>query len=155
MEKLTFKNKIGYASAAFGDSASYAFINTFLLFFLTTVAGIEPAAAGTITIVGAVWNTLINPIIGYLSDNSATKWGRRRPFMLLMSLPLAASAYLLFTAVDLLPQVKAFYYGAVLIIFWSAYTGFFVPYLALGAEYTQDYDERTELRSYASLFNMF
>lgn len=155
MEKLTFKNKIGYASAAFGDSASYAFINTFLLFFLTTVAGIEPAAAGTITIAGAVWNTLINPIIGYLSDNSATKWGRRRPFMLLMSLPLAASAYLLFTAVDLLPQVKAFYYGAVLIIFWSAYTGFFVPYLALGAEYTQDYDERTELRSYASLFNMF
>ena len=154
MKKLTFKNKIGYASAAFGDAASYAFINSFLLFFLTTVAGIEPAAAGTITIVGAIWNMLINPIIGYISDNSATRWGRRRPFMLVMSLPLAASIYLLFTAVDMLPQIKVLYYGAMLIVFWSAYTGFFVPYLALGAEYTQDYNERTELRSYASVFNM-
>ena len=63
MKKLTIANKMGYASAAFGDSASYAIINTFLLFFLTTVAGIEPAAAGTIMIIGAVWNTLINPIM--------------------------------------------------------------------------------------------
>lgn len=154
MEKLTFKSKLGYASASFGDAASYSFINTFLLFFLTTVAGIEPAAAGTITIIGALWNTLINPIIGYLSDNSATKWGRRRPFILAMALPLAASIYLLFTAVNMLPQIKVLYYGAILMIFWTAYTGFFVPHLALGAEYTQDYNERTELRSYASILNM-
>ncbi|MBP3385118.1 MAG: MFS transporter [Firmicutes bacterium] len=152
--KLTRKGKIGYASAAFGDAASYAFINTFLLFFLTTVAGIEPAAAGTITIVGAVWNTLINPIIGYMSDNAATKWGRRRPFLIVLCLPLAASTYLMFTAFDMLPMLKPLYYGAMMMIFWTAYTGFFVPYFALGAEYTTDYNERTELRSYASIFNM-
>ncbi|NBI62273.1 MFS transporter [Clostridiales bacterium] len=154
MEKLTFKSKIGYASAALGDAASYALINMFLLFFLTTVAGIEPAAAGTITIVGALWNTLINPIVGYISDNAATKWGRRRPFMFMMSMPIAASVFMLFTAVGVVPEIKALYYGAILVIFWTAYTGFFVPYLALGAEYTQDYNERTELRSYASIFNM-
>ncbi len=148
------KHKIGYASAALGDAASYSFINMFLLFFLTTVAGIEPAAAGTITIAGALWNTLINPIIGYISDNAATKWGRRRPFMFLMSMPLAASIFLLFTAAGIVPEIKPLYYGAILVIFWTAYTGFFVPYLALGAEYTQDYNERTELRTYASLFNM-
>lgn len=154
MKKLTLKSKIGYASAALGDAASYSFINMFLLFFLTTVAGIEPAAAGTITIVGALWNTLINPIVGYISDNSATKWGRRRPFMFMMSVPLAASLFMLFTAVGVIPEIRPLYYGAILMIFWTAYTTFFVPYLALGAEYTQDYDERTELRSYASLFNM-
>lgn len=154
MEKLTFRNKIGYASASLGDSAAYAFIGTFLLFFLTTVAGIEPAAAGTITVIGALWNTLTNPIIGYLSDNTETKWGRRRPFMFVMAPPLAASVYMLFTAIDVLPQIKPLYYGAILVIFWTAYTSFFVPYLALGAEYTQDYNERTELRSYASIFNM-
>ncbi len=154
MKKLTFKSKIGYASAALGDAASYAFINMFLLFFLTTVAGIEPAAAGTITIVGALWNTLINPIVGYISDNAATKWGRRRPFMFIMSMPIAASVFMLFTAVGVVPEIKPLYYGAILVIFWTAYTSFFVPYLALGAEYTQDYNERTELRSYASVFNM-
>lgn len=154
MRKLTFIDKIGYASASFGDAAAYSFINAFLLFFLTTAAGIQPAAAGAITVVGSVWNTVANPVIGYLSDNAKTRWGRRRPFMIFMSLPLAASLFLLFTAVDLLPEIRPLYYGAVLIIFWTAYTGFFVPYLALGAEYTQDYNERTELRSYASIFNM-
>ena len=148
------KGKLGYASAAIGDSACYMFINTFLLFFLTTVAGIEPAAAGTITIIGAFWNALVNPIIGYISDNSATKWGRRRPFIIIMCVPLVASIFLLFTAVDVLPMIKPLYYGAMTMIFWTAYTGFFVPYLALGAEYTTDYNERTELRSYASIFNM-
>ena len=154
MEKLTFRSKIGYASAAFGDAAAYALINTFLMFFLTTVAKIPPAAAGAITIAGALWNTLINPIAGYLSDNAATKWGRRRPFMFLMAVPMAAALYMLFTAVDLIPQIRPFYYAAILLIFWTAYTSFFVPFLALGAEYTQDYNERTELRSYASIFNM-
>lgn len=106
MEKLTFRSKIGYASAAFGDAAAYALINTFLMFFLTTVAKIPPAAAGAITIAGALWNTLINPIAGYLSDNAATKWGRRRPFMFLMAVPMAAALYMLFTAVDLIPQIR-------------------------------------------------
>ena len=153
-EKLTMKGKLGYASAAVGDAACYMFINAFLLFFLTTVAGIEPAAAGTITVIGAFWNALVNPIIGYISDRSATKWGRRRPFIIVMSIPLAASAMLLFTAIDVLPMIKPIYYGAMTMIFWTAYTGFFVPYLALGAEYTTDYNERMELRSYASMFNM-
>lgn len=154
IEKMTIKSKLGYASAAIGDAACYMFINTFLLFFLTTVAGIEPAAAGTITVIGAFWNALVNPIIGYLSDNSATKWGRRRPFIIIMTVPLVASTFLLFTAVDVLPMIKPLYYGAMTMIFWTAYTGFFVPYLALGAEYTTDYNERTELRSYASIFNL-
>lgn len=154
MERLTVKGKLGYASASFGDAASYSFINTFLLFFLTTVAGIEPAAAGTIIIVGSVWNTIINPIIGYLSDNCASKWGRRRPFLMVMAPALGASVFMLFTALDIVPAIKPLYYGAMLMIFWTAFTGFFVSHLALGAEYTQDYNERTDLRSYASIINM-
>lgn len=153
-DKLTIKGKLGYASAAIGDAACYMLVNTFLLFFLTTVADIEPAIAGTITVIGAFWNALVNPIIGYMSDNAATRWGRRRPFIIIMSIPLAASAFMLFTALDILPVIKPLYYGAMTMIFWTAYTGFFVPYLALGAEYTTDYDERTELRSYASVFNI-
>lgn len=74
--------------------------------------------------------------------------------MFFMAIPIAAALYMLFTSVDLIPPIKPFYYAAVLLIFWTAYTGFFVPFLALGAEYTQDYNERTELRSYASIFNM-
>ena len=59
---------MGYSSAAIGDAVAYTFINTYLMFFLTTVAGIRPAMAGTLTIIGAVWNALINPVMGYISD---------------------------------------------------------------------------------------
>ena len=154
MNRLSFKNKIGYGSAALGDAAVYTFTGTFLIFFFTTVAGINPALAGTITAIGAIFNALLNPVIGYITDNIMTKWGKRRPLMFLMAFPLLASTFLLFTAIDIIPTIKPLYYAAILIIFWTSYTGYFVPYLALGAEYTDDYDERTSLRSYASFFNM-
>ena len=154
MDRLNFREKTGYSFAALGDSAAYMFIGTFLMFFLTTVAGIAPAAAGTITAVGAVWNSLFNPVMGYISDHAMTRWGRRRPFMFVFAFPLMAAVSLLFTAFDIPEGLRVIYYGVGVIIFWTSYTGFFVPYLALGAEYTQDYNERTVLRSYASFFNL-
>lgn len=154
MGKLSVKTKLGYGSAALGDAAVYTFTGTFLIFFFTTVAGVEPAVAGTITAIGAIFNALLNPIIGYITDNTMTRWGKRRPFMFVMAFPLLASTFLLFTAINIVEPIKPFYYGAILVIFWCSYTGYFVPYLALGAEYTNDYDERTSLRSYASFFNM-
>lgn len=154
MNKLGIREKIGYGSAALGDAAVYTFTGTFLIFFFTTVAGIEPAIAGTITAIGAIFNAVLNPIIGYVTDHVMTRWGKRRPFMIVMAFPLMLSTFLLFTAFDIVPMIKPIYYGAILMIFWASYTGYFVPYLALGAEYTDDYDERTSLRSYASFFNM-
>lgn len=154
MGKLTFKDKIGYGSAAIGDSVAYMLINTFLLFFLTTVAGIQPAAAGALTAVGAIWNALFNPIMGYISDHAKTRWGRRRPFMLGFCIPIALCMVLLFTAVEINYTVRIIYYGGMIIAFWTSFTGFFVPYYALGAEYTNDYEERTSIRSYASFFNI-
>lgn len=154
MEKLSIKDKLGYGSAAAGDAAVYTFTGTFLIFFFTTVAGVEPAIAGTITAIGAIFNAILNPVVGYITDHTMTKWGKRRPFMFIMAFPLLISTLLLFTALDILPMVKPLYYGAILIIFWFSYTGYFVPYLALGAEYTDDYDERTSLRSFASFGNM-
>ncbi|MDO4177495.1 MAG: MFS transporter, partial [Bacillota bacterium] len=98
MNKLSFRDKLGYSSAAIGDAVAYTFINTYLMFFLTTVAGIRPAMAGTLTIIGAVWNALINPVMGYISDHTKTSRGRRRPFMLGFCFPLAIAIVLLFTA---------------------------------------------------------
>lgn len=133
---------------------AYTFINTFIMFFLTTVAGLQPAVAGTITAIGAIWDALINPVIGYLSDHSKASMGRRRAYMLRFCFPLLAAMVLMFTAVDFTYSVKVIYYGFMVIAYWTCFTGFFVPFYALGAEYTQDYKERTDLRSFASFFNI-
>lgn len=154
MDKLTFRQKIGYSSAAVGDAVSYMFVTTFILFFLTTVAGLQPAIAGTLTAIGSIWDAVVNPIFGYLSDHARTKMGRRRPFMLGFCVPLFIVIVMLYTSVEFSYALKVVYYGFMVLAFWTAFTGFFVPYYALGAEYTQNYEERTLLRSYASFFNM-
>ena len=154
MTKLTVKEKLGYASASAGDAIAYTASGTFLMFFLTTVAKISPETAGVITAIGAVWNAAINPVIGHYADMVRTRFGRRRPMMTVFSIVLAVAFFLLFTNVPIGPGVKPFYYGLMLMLYWTGYTGFFVPYLALGADYTSNYEERTVLRLYASLFNM-
>lgn len=154
MSMLRTRDKIGYSSAAVGDAVSYMFVTTFILFFLTTVAGLQPAVAGALTAIGAVADAIANPVMGYLSDHAKTKWGRRRPFMLGFCAPLLVVVIMLYTAVDFSYGLKVIYYGFMVIAFWVSFTGFFVPFYALGAEYTNDYDERTSLRAYASFFNM-
>ena len=78
--KLSVREKLGYGTASVGDSIAYSAIGTYLMFFLTTVAGVDPAVSGVISAIGAVWNALINPIWGFLSDQVRTKMGKRRAF---------------------------------------------------------------------------
>ena len=154
MQKTTLVEKIGYGFASLGDATAYGFIGVFLLFFLTTIAGISPATAGTIAAVGSIWNAVVNPVMGYIADKVQTRFGRRRPMMLVFSLPLAIGMFLVFTNVELPENIKPIYYGFLVMLYWTGYTGFFVPYLALGADYTTDYDDRTVLRLFGSFFNM-
>ncbi len=153
-EKATFTEKLGYGIAALGDAISYGFVGTFFLFFLTTVADISPAISGGIVAIGSVWNALFNPLIGFWADKVNTRFGRRRPLILFFSVFLAISLFLMFTDIDIPLSAKPIYYGFMMIIFWSSFTGFFVPYCALGVDYASDYDERTSIRSFASFFNM-
>ena len=154
MEKTTFKDKLGYGIASLGDSIGYSFAGTFLLFFLTTIAGISPGVAGTIIAIGAVWNAVFNPLIGYFADKVCTRFGRRRPLIFVFTIPLMLTMFLLFTDIQMPTAIKPIYYGLLLMLYWTSYTGFVVPYLALGVDYTSDYDDRTILRLFGSFFNM-
>ena len=68
MQKTTLVEKRGYGFASLGDATAYGFIGVYLLFFLTTIAGISPGVAGTIAAIGAVWNAIVNPVMGYIAD---------------------------------------------------------------------------------------
>lgn len=151
--KLGLRYKISYGAAGFGEATAYCLISTFLLFYLTTIAGIAPALAGTIVALGSVWDLITCPIFGYLSDNCTSAMGKRRPYILVGSIPFTLFTMLLFTFIDASAPIKAGYYMLVIILFWTAYTCFYVPYMALGAELTDDYDQRTVLRAYTSVFN--
>ena len=145
--------KLAYGFIGTGEAGLYGIIGTFALFFLTTVVGINPAAAGTITAVGAVWETFCGAVVGYASDNTATRYGKRKPYILIAFIPLMVFTGLFFTNINSDSGLLPVYYGFMLVMFWTSYAVFYVPYLSWGAELTQDYDERTSLRGYAYFFS--
>ena len=150
--RLSRKTKLFYGVAGIGDSALYSMMGMFALFFFTTVAGINPAAAGTIVAVGAVWDVVSGSIVGYISDRTNTRIGRRKPFMLMASFPLAVFCSLIFVVFDAPQGIRIAYYVFMFIAFWTGYSIFFVPYTAWGAELTDNYEERTELRGIVYVF---
>ena len=150
--RLSRKTKLFYGVAGIGDSALYSMIGMFALFFMTTVAGVDPAAAGAIVAVGAVWDVVSGSVVGYISDRTRSRMGRRRPFMLAAAFPLAVFCSLIFVVFDAPQPVRCAYYVFMFIAFWTAYSVFFVPYTAWGAELTDSYEERTEQRGIVYVF---
>ena len=151
-KKLSVKTKIGYGIGCVCDNTLYTLSGTYLLLYLTTVAGVQPALAGTISAVGSVWEALIGPIMGSLSDNTVSRFGKRKPFMMFAAIPVAVITSLLFTAINAGPVVKGVYYTVAIILFWTSFSMEFVPYMSWGADLTDDYHERTSLRAYSYVF---
>lgn len=151
--RLGFKTKLSYGIGGICDNTLYTLSGTYLLLFLTTVAGVSPAMAGTITAIGSIWEAFCAPVVGYLSDNTISRFGKRKPFLIAAAFPVAIVTSLMFTAIDASPAIKAVYYTAMIIIFWTSFSTEFISYMAWGSDLTDDYDERTVLRSYAYVFN--
>lgn len=145
---VPLKLKIGYTIGSIGDSTAYNIVISFLSFYLTTVAGISPAMAGTITSIAIVWDAVTDPMLGIMVDASKCRYGKRRPFIGGSFIPLAVSIFFVFFKVDF-PQVqKNIYYLIVVLIFWSAYTAFNIPYYSFGSVITNDDDERAKIAGF-------
>ena len=98
--KLSFKTKLSYGIGGICDNTLYTLSGTYLLLFLTTVAGVSPAMAGTISAIGSIWEAICGPVVGYKSDGAVTRFGRRKPFLLAAAFPVAVVTSLLFTTID-------------------------------------------------------
>lgn len=153
--KLPMKVKLGFGIANLGDTIITEFVGAFLIFFLTNIAGIRPALAGTIVFIGVMWDAVSDPIIGTLSDRCTLKAGRRRPFLLISAAPIILFTSLLFTAVDLPGTMKFLFFVVITIFYWTAYTLFNIPYLSLGSELTTNNDEKTRASSIRQVFGTF
>lgn len=130
--------------------------------------GLSALWLGTIMIIPRLWDAVSDPIVGHLSDNTRTRWGRRRPFLLVGAIAVALS----FVAMWWVPRgesVQAFFPSEAaynwfqlafilggLLVFFTACTVFEIPHGALGMEMSSDYHERTRLFSAKSfLGNLF
>ncbi|MDG2375946.1 MAG: MFS transporter [Woeseiaceae bacterium] len=119
----------------------------FVLIYYSQVLGLDPGLAGLAVGIGLVFDAITDPLIGYLSDSTRSRWGRRHPWLFASILPLATSFYFLW-------HPPGFIEGNSLLFVWlvvcnvcmrTALTMFAVPALAIVAELTSDYDQRTRL----------
>jgi Na+/melibiose symporter-like transporter len=142
---LSPRLRVGYASGGIATGAFGTVPGLLLLPYLTDSLGISALLAGLIVFLPKAWDVILNPITGRVSDRFATGRGTRRPFLLWGGIALAVSFVLLFTGPSAPPALAGGWVVVAFLLCATAYSVFQVPYVALPAELTGDYDERTRL----------
>lgn len=133
---------------------NFAF-NIFLLFYYNQVLGLSGTLAGLALLVATTFDAVTDPLAGSFSDRLHHRWGRRHPFMYASALPLAASFALLFAPPEGLEGTGLFLWlTGFAVAVRASMTLFHVPHLALGAELSDDYDERTTIAATRTAFSL-
>ena len=150
---LSFGQKFGWAVGAPGTSTMIGVLVTYLLNYMTDTLGIAAFTAGAIIFTARMYDLVTAPLMGYISDRTRSRWGRRRPYLLLGAIVCFIAFVALFNVPDIESETgMIFYAGFMLILFTTAYTIFNVPYLTMPAEMTDSYDERTSMMGYRVIF---
>ncbi|TVR32611.1 MAG: MFS transporter [Spirochaetaceae bacterium] len=150
---LPLKVKVGFGICDLGGNLFFTIMGFYLLFFLTDVVGLRAGLAGTALMIGKLWDAVSDPAVGYLSDRTSTRWGRRRPYIFVGAITLFLSMIWMFTPLRVENQLALFLYVAlVYCALNTTYTLVSIPYGALTPELTTDFDERTVLNGYRMVF---
>ena len=140
----------GVGAAAYGVKDSG--FGTFLLLFYNQVIGLPAATVGFVVMCALVIDAFVDPTIGFLSDRTRGRWGRRHPWMYGAALPIMLGWLLLWHPPAASHQVVLGWLFAVAVLVRSAVSAYEVPSQALAAELSGDYDERTRIMAYRYLF---
>ena len=152
---LSFWTKLAYGTGDWSLASFGTLRQVFYAIFLTDVVGLEPRLASFAALIGIIWDAVNDPIVGTLSDRVRSRWGRRRPFLLLFSIPFGLSFVALWWAP---PFDNQYLLAATVCLTFmlsdTLQTLVSIPFYALTPEMTSDYDERTSLSGYRMFFNL-
>ena len=148
---ITFRTKALYGVGAAANIIKQRGITTFLLLFYNQVVGLPPAMVSTAIMIALIFDAFIDPLVGQISDNTRTRWGRRHPFMYIAALPVSIAFYMIWNPPVGWENEALFAYMLVCLLTIRLFDTFFeLPSSALLAELTSDYNERTSMISIRS-----
>lgn len=153
-QRLSFGVKAGYGMGMVGECLAMNTFYIFFLLYLTDAVGMAAGIAGTVAMIGTFLGAFTDLIAGTKSDNSKNPNGRRRPFIFKAAIPLGLFAFLVYTDWSAISMsAKPIYFIVVSALFWLALSFVDIPYQSLGSEITEDYTEKTSIRSIANILN--
>jgi GPH family glycoside/pentoside/hexuronide:cation symporter len=151
--RLPFGLRLSFGIGSLGTATVLNSSSILLLFFMTNLLGIRPSVGGALLFVSKVVDVLSNPVIGLLSDRTHTRIGRRRPYLLGGGILMTVAFVLVFTVPAQASELfTAGYLLLMMILLSLGYATFTVPYLAVAAETTRTYDERTTIMAWRVVF---
>jgi glycoside/pentoside/hexuronide:cation symporter, GPH family len=149
---VPLKTKVAYGIGAMAYGIKENGYTTFLLLFYNQVVGLPAGAVGSIIGIALIFDAMIDPLIGIMSDRTHTRWGRRHPWLYASALPIAISWLLLWYPPQGSQQMILGWLLVVAIMTRAAIATNEVPSLAMAPEMTPDYHERTSVLRYRYLF---
>lgn len=158
--KLSRRTKLAYGVGEVSRAVIQNIRVVFLLYFLTNVAGLNAGLAGILLLIGRIWDGINDPIVGWLSDRTHSRWGKRYPWIILGALPLGVFSMLQWVVPRFHPHESAnqfslfLYYTLIILLFDAALTAVMVPYSAMAPDLSQNYHERTSLTSFQAGFSI-
>lgn len=151
-DKLSVARKAAYGTGMIAYSAMLDGVNKMANPIFNTCLGVSPVLIGYVTAITRLWDAFTDPLMGNITDNARTRWGRRRPFIAAGALLCALTFAGMWWFPRGMSQTGYFIYFLISsLIFYTSFTVFSVPYIALGMELTDDYHERTRIMAYRSI----
>jgi Na+/melibiose symporter-like transporter len=150
--KLPFLTRIAYGLGSVAYGVKDNGFGFFLLGFYGTVIGIDPRLVGLAMLIVLLFDAISDPVVGYISDNWRSKWGRRHPFMYCAAIPVSVSFYFLWVPPDWSEAALFWYLVVVAALIRTFITLYTTPSSALLPELASDYDERATLQAYRLYF---
>ena len=152
--QLKLREQLGWATGSMGTGVMIGALTGYGLYYMTNYLGIAAGLAGSLIGLSKFYDMISDPVMGQISDRTQSKWGRRRPYLLVGTIACPLTLLLLF-------HVPVFESGSltitvlflVLVLYATAFTSFNVPYFAMPAEMTSNYHERTVIMSQRVFFS--
>lgn len=150
--RTSFSEKIGYGFGDMSSSMFWKIFSYYLPFFYSNIFGLTLDQVAILLVVTRIWDAVSDPMMGVLADRTNTRWGKYRPYLLLMAVPFALSGIYLFSTPEASPTMKLVWAYVTYILMMTVYTGINVPYGAMLGVLTGDSGTKTVLSSYRMFF---
>lgn len=146
-DNVTNREIAGHAIAGIGQNLVFGLWGSYILIFYTDVFGITAGAAGMIMLFTRLWDAVNDPLMGVVADRTKSRWGRYRPWLMMMALPVAVLLILNFYTPNLSGGAKVAYAAVTYVALSMAFTAVDIPYWSLPAAMTKDSGRRARIFS--------